>query len=543
MSARVLLYAREPDYADRGKLLEKLALCLDRERFEVVVACSDGSANGHLHLPPEDKATAEQVIRRIAPDIFHSFSHEDIVDIAAAAAAGVPVILASRFDARERAEVQQWERERTRFTHRIIAFTEAAASACETVEGISRQNIVDVPRDAVVECCTASYEEALAARAVHPRAQLRHRRPVRVLLHLDYLWLGGLEKQVANVALRLDRSRFEPIVSWHRRWGRTGEELRRAGVLVVPIAPAHGEGRAAAIEQIRELAPEIFHSFSCRLSSADVLNARAAGVPIVVTSRSGLRPQEQGPVHAWEQERNRATDRIVACGRAIAASNGAGEDLPVDALTVILNGVVVPDNMPRPARRREICIGYAATWRVLKGHDILLRAFQKLAKRHPDLHLLCCGEKYDDTMARAGQVTDLPGTVQLLDAQQDMDAIYAQMDIYAHASLSEGFSNSILEAMAHGLPVVASSVGGNREQVIHGETGLLVPPGDSDALADALEHLVSNESLRLRIGRAGYERVKTHFPMAAMVRGYEALYEELIARESRAAADAVVAAS
>lgn len=340
-----------------------------------------------------------------------------------------------------------------------------------------------------------------------------------------------MEKKVGKLVSGLDRTRFEPIVSWHRRWGPVGDELLNRGIRVLQIAPSHDD--RLATEQIRNLAPDIFHSFSCRKTSADVSNARAAGVPWVVTNRGTIDPRDL-PVEEWEIDRNGWTDRIIACSHAVAAACVSREGVDPGDVSTIHNGVGLLDAIPE--RGAPVCIGYAATYRTLKRHEVLLRAFRGVADRHPEARLLCCGEQYDDTKQRMEQcVRDLGlvDRVRLLDASTEMDAIYRQMDIYVHPSSVEGFSNSILEAMAYGVPVVAARVGGNPEAVVDGVTGFLVSEGDVAELERTLSALLRNAPLCRQFGEAGFERVKLNFSVSKMVRAYEDVYADLIDRDPR----------
>jgi glycosyltransferase involved in cell wall biosynthesis len=116
----------------------------------------------------------------------------------------------------------------------------------------------------------------------------------------------------------------------------------------------------------------------------------------------------------------------------------------------------------------------------------------------------------------------------LLDSQPDVDVLYRDLDLYVHPSLSEGFSNSILEAMSHSLPVVPTAAGGNPEAVVEDVTGLLVPAGDPVALSEAIVTLVDDAPRRRRLGLAGFERVRQKFSVQAMVEGYESLYRQVV---------------
>ena len=392
--------------------------------------------------------------------------------------------------------------------------------------------------DAMIEAHTRLYSDTLASVSGVPIKRCSVRNPparslTRILFHVDYCWLGGLEKKVGNLVLGLDRTRFEPILSWHRKWGPVGQQVADAGIRVVQLAPTHGTGKTDAVRKIAELAPEIFHSFSCRSSSADVTNARDAGVPFIVTARGSIRSAE--PAHAWEVERNRWAARVTACSHAIATAAAAGENLSRDWISVIHNGVAFHEVRPAGARTLDrLQVGYAATYRALKEHETLLRAWRGVIDRFADARLVCCGEQYDNTKARAARLCHELGLerhVSLLDARNDIGEFYREIDIYVHPSTSEGFSNSILEAMANGLPVIATATGGTPEAVQDGVTGILAPVGDEGALQRALVAVLEDESLRRRLGDAGRERALREFSASAMVRGYQSVYEELLAND------------
>ena len=124
----------------------------------------------------------------------------------------------------------------------------------------------------------------------------------------------------------------------------------------------------------------------------------------------------------------------------------------------------------------------------------------------------------------------LERAVELVGERDDVPELLATADLFVLSSRSEGLPLSILEAMAAGLPVVASRVGGIPEVVVDGETGLLVPPGDPQRLADAVERLLADPSLRRRLGEAGRRRVAEHFDLASVQRAHLDLYRRELAR-------------
>jgi len=346
---------------------------------------------------------------------------------------------------------------------------------------------------------------------------------IRVVFHLDSLALGGLEKKVAQLALGLNRERFQPVVTYSWQWGPFGDELRRQGVaveLIVPAAPGT-DGATAAVQKIRDLSPYIFHSFSCRHDAFDVWAARQAQTPFVITARGNMRywaPDD--PARNWEFDRNRMTDVVTACSDAVAELASRVEGIHPEKLTIIHNGVEMPQTSEGPTVRDELKIpvgtflaGYAARYREVKAHESLLQAWKDVADAFPDAVLVCCG---DDENGRKQKLEELvrelglTSNVMLLDARRDMDSFYRGLDLYVHPSRSEGLSNAILEAMSHELPVVATPAGGNGELIEDGVSGILTAP-QSTGLAEAVLRLAGEPQVRSAMGQGARVRVSECF--------------------------------
>ncbi len=168
-----------------------------------------------------------------------------------------------------------------------------------------------------------------------------------------------------------------------------------------------------------------------------------------------------------------------------------------------------------------------------KGQADLIDALAELSARMPKLKVILVGR--DDGMegrlvARAVRL-DIRDRIVFLGERHDVADVLALADIGVLCSHQEGFSNSLLESMVAGLPMVVTAVGGNVEAVLDGETGFVVPPHSPEALATALERLACDPELRAAMGAAGRQRVKERFSLDTCVRAYADLYEE-VAREA-----------
>jgi glycosyltransferase involved in cell wall biosynthesis len=164
-----------------------------------------------------------------------------------------------------------------------------------------------------------------------------------------------------------------------------------------------------------------------------------------------------------------------------------------------------------------------------KDHETLIRAFRLVAADHTGAELWLVGDGPRERALRQLTAATLsPGQVRFFPGQADLRPFFAQASLFALSSVHEACPNVVLEAMAAGLPVVATRVGGLPELVAPGETGWLTPPRDPAALAAALSHLLADSRTREAFGRAGHQRVARRFPLAAMVRNHEAVLEKLL---------------
>jgi glycosyltransferase involved in cell wall biosynthesis len=176
-------------------------------------------------------------------------------------------------------------------------------------------------------------------------------------------------------------------------------------------------------------------------------------------------------------------------------------------------------------------IGSTARLHAKNDLSALLQAFARVSARRPGTRLLLVGRGPEEARLRALATSlGISAAVQFAGEQAEVGSYLHRMDVYAQSSVAEGMPNSVLEAMATGLPVVATSVGGTPEVVVDGETGLLVPSRDPAALADALLKLLETPGMAEAFGRAGRARVEAHFGEGVMLRQMESLLDRLVER-------------
>jgi glycosyltransferase involved in cell wall biosynthesis len=234
----------------------------------------------------------------------------------------------------------------------------------------------------------------------------------------------------------------------------------------------------------------------------------------------------------------RLADRVVAPSRATAAE--LREDYGVGEVAVIANGIAPAPPAPEPAPRDPAAgapvVLYAGRLRTRKAVAVLIAAFARLRAEHPAALLILAGDgEQRPALEAQARRLGIAAAVRFLGAQprDAMAARYAAADLFCLPSLYEGFPLAILEAMAAGLPVVATAVAGVPEAVDHGVTGLLVPPEDATALARALGELAADPARARRMGEAGRRRVETDFAIPRIAAAYLDLWSGLLAPVAR----------
>ncbi|WP_376790593.1 glycosyltransferase [Thermoflexus sp.] len=366
---------------------------------------------------------------------------------------------------------------------------------------------------------------------------------IRALHILPNFGPGGAERMAAHLLLHLDRRRFEvAAVSLFDRQGTDLETmLDRAGVRVWYLGKRKGfdprmYGRLARVFQ--EFRPDVVHThqYVLRYLLPLVLARRARGWIHTVHNVAEKEVDKPG---RWV---HRAAFRMGVVPVAIAkeVARSIERVYALKGVPLIPNGIPVAEyslgeDVRKAWRARE---GYAEEDVLLvsvarmsppKNHPLLIRAFATVACRDRRLRLLLVGDgplrpELEDQV----RVLGLENKVRFLGVRSDVPEILATADVFVLSSEWEGNPLSVMEAMAAGKPVIATAVGGVPELVEDGVSGLLVPPADAGALAEAIWKVVDDPELRVRMGCAAFRRAKERFDVGVMVRGYEALYEQLL---------------
>jgi L-malate glycosyltransferase len=378
---------------------------------------------------------------------------------------------------------------------------------------------------------------------------MRAYRPIRVMQVVPTLLSGGTEHQFMALTEALDHRHFDLTCACLRRQGDLANDLEKAGIALDEYPITSFRRPSSIAQQIRFAAAlrrqriDVVHAYSFYGNVFALPPARFARVPALVASI-----RDCGPYLTTAQKRvQRAVGRLADCilVNADAVKNWAiDEGYDGRKITVIRNGVDLRRFQHRghaAAVRSELnlptdtpLVGLISRLVPLKGVEHFLIAAAQLSSAFPDAHFLVVGDSWPEGNAYADSLKQLAARLGITakttftGRRTDVPALLGAMTVAVSASLSEGLPNTVLEAMAASVPVVATRVGGTPEVLTDQVTGLLIPPGDSAALASAIGRLLAAPDFAVSLAAAARQLVETEFSLERMARATERLYAQLL---------------
>lgn len=374
---------------------------------------------------------------------------------------------------------------------------------------------------------------------------------IRVLRAITWLPVGGIERKLVDVLPRLDRDRFEVSLVCIRKRGPLASELEQQGIEVKTI-PFGSRWDPIALRKLarhmRERKIDLVHSHMYRSNVPATVAARLAGVRHVWCQVHN--------VDTWETKRQASMDRFLCRWREgmLAVSEQVKRDvmanlrLPAERVRVIYNGVDT-ERFGKSAARERVRAEFGAD----DGDLVFLFAARLVAQKRPgdflDLARYLLGRERADParpkarfwiagdgamrseIEEATRGSEFEGRVRMLGKRDDMADIMAGADAFVMTSTKEGFSNALVEAMASGLAVIATDVGGNAEAIRSGEAGLdaglIIPPMNPQALREAADRVAVETEFRKTL-QANARRRAQDFSLAEMIAKLETLYAESV---------------
>jgi L-malate glycosyltransferase len=357
--------------------------------------------------------------------------------------------------------------------------------------------------------------------------------PVRVMYAIATWGVGGTPRHLLEVLGNLDRGAFAPALYCFdtRRQPDALQSVPALGVELIDgrqTVSLRGPALAAFVVRmaglLRRRRVQVLHSYLFDANFVGTLAGRLARVPVVMVSKRSLDRHPQLDKRLAARVANRLAMRVTVPAEAVRRHVRAVEGCPLDKIAVIPNGIDLA-RVPVASLAGGPVVGTLGRLEGRKGHGDLLDAAPLLLDRVPGTRLLFAGDGPDRAaLTRQAQSLGIADRVEMRGMVRDGATVLSQMSVFVLPSHVEGMSNALLEAMAAGLPVVATDVGGNAEVVVAGETGLLVPPRDPAALGEAVLLLLKDPERARAMGAAARARVREHFTVERMVARLQDLY-------------------
>jgi sugar transferase (PEP-CTERM/EpsH1 system associated) len=369
---------------------------------------------------------------------------------------------------------------------------------------------------------------------------------INVLLFITELNVGGAERIVEQLATRLSPDRYNVKVACLYDPEAIGTKIRAAGIPVINLDMRGKWDLRAPYRLFRLLRRENIQILHAHLFHANLLAAtlgKLARIPIIITTRHSV--EIGGPGREWLNRLVKPLhDVAVMVSRQVHKTERHRSGVKADKIVEIPGGVHV-DTFAQVDRKsierlrhkwdlgtKVAIVGTVGRFAEPKGYSYLLEAMVELRNQNANIRALLVGDgPLRPAMEEKAEALGLSDTVVFTGIRRDVPEILALLDVFVLPSLWEGLPIALLEAMAAGLPVVATRVGGVPEVVVDGATGLLVPPRAPEALSKAILKLLQDPDLRQKMGQAGQERVREYFSVERMVEETEALYERLLAEK------------
>jgi sugar transferase (PEP-CTERM/EpsH1 system associated) len=384
--------------------------------------------------------------------------------------------------------------------------------------------------------------------------------PVRVALIVSTFGMGGLERCAANLLNELDRELFTPTLICLSRMGDAAQWIHAQDVEVVELDKRAGNDPSVVwrlARALRERQIDLVHSHNWGTLVETALARRWAGAKTHVHAEHGLELADL-KLRRWKLFARRAamrwalnrTDAVVVVAPSVREKLIERSGIRADKVSVVANGVELSglehaDERAKKLRTSlgleadDVLIGSVGRLAPVKNFRAAIDAIVELRRRQHPVHLAIVGDgpESDNLQAHVKSI-DGEAFIHLVGQQADVAAWYAAMDIYVNSSVSEGMNLAILEAMAAGVPVVATDVGANRLLVAtEPACGQVVPANQTSILADAIESLLAAPARRKIMSNAAREKHRCHYSTLAMTRRYADLYQQLVSRSSRAVGD------
>ncbi|MGD9787002.1 MAG: glycosyltransferase [Sulfuricellaceae bacterium] len=362
------------------------------------------------------------------------------------------------------------------------------------------------------------------------------------ILHTEWSdgW-GGQERRIIAEMTGM-KARGHDMILATRPQCRIREEAQRQGIRVLEVDMRGKFDWQAILKLARHLkkeAVQVVDTHSGIDSWIGALAAKLAHTPVLVRTRHLNNPLRR----SWLNFVHYLPDRIVTCGENTRAQLVGQCGFPAEQIASIPTGIDFSNFSPslsRPSVRQALGIGdndflvlMVGILRSVKRHEIAMQAFQRFLERQPNAWLVLAGEgPMREGLGKLAAQLGIADRIKFLGHREDIPDLLAAADILLLTSRSEGVPQAVTQALGLGVPVIATAVGGVPELIIHEKTGLLVPPENPKAAAEALSRLANDPAFAARLGEAGRRHALDHFSLDTMLDKTESLFHTLLAEKT-----------
>ena len=374
---------------------------------------------------------------------------------------------------------------------------------------------------------------------------------ISILYLIDQLRnMGGAEGNLVNILSHLDPQRFRYSLYTFQLESPLKELLQEKNLICNQIPyPTSISGMKkflAVARKIRSQEIDILHSY---FESSDIwgtLLAKLTGIPVIISSKRDLGFLKSKKVLLAYRLINPFVTKVISVSEAVKRQVAIQEQISENKIVTIYNGVELGKfcNSDHRSDLREklglnpysAVVGLLANIKPIKGIEFFIQAAARMVKQFPETQFIIIGgclptiecQSYFQKLRQLVNDLRLEKNLFFLGERSDIPELLSLVDISVLSSLSEGFSNTVIESMAAGKPLVVTDVGGNSEAVIHQQTGFVVPPKNVDKLTEAITILLTDRNLADKMGRAGQKRAQQLFSLETMISKVEELYHSTL---------------
>lgn len=370
---------------------------------------------------------------------------------------------------------------------------------------------------------------------------------IRVIHLLHQLGIGGAENGVVNIVNHIDGDRFATAICAFARHDFYPERVNEQKTKIFNLGKTKGNDLKIPIKLkkiFREWKPHIIHTHAWGTLCEGVIAAKLAKIPIVIHGEHGTIQEKKTNIFIqklfW-----RMTDQVLSVSENHRNKISETIGFPKHRIMVLPNGVDerrfhqrkidgTAVNCIDLMKKNNIVIGTVGRLEPVKNQKLLIRSFAGLAREFSGIKLwIVGGGALREQLECLADSLGASSSVVFFGKRDNIPELLRKMDVFVLPSISEGMSNTILEAMSCGLPVIASRVGGNSELIQDGVTGFLIPSKDQLAMRQKLIYLIQNKSKRKFMGASARKRIENEFSLTTMVNRYEQLYIKSCQRKCR----------